>query len=78
MQKALRGLSKKVLGDDGMIWAQQTPCQPPGRLHKRQRPAMICWYCHHWPERAGLIAEAPVDTDPPFYYPGENHWWDWS
>jgi hypothetical protein len=78
MQKALRRLSKKVLGDEATMWAQQVPCRPPGRLHKRQRQAMICWYCHHWSERAGTIAEPPVDTDTTLYDSADDYWWDWS
>jgi hypothetical protein len=55
MRMALRGQSKLRLVNEGLIRSKQTQCPRPDRLCRRQREALICWFCEFWPSRAGPV-----------------------
>jgi hypothetical protein len=63
MEIALRGQSKSRLVREGLSRSRETKCPRPDRLCRRQRVALICWFCEFWSSRAGPIAADTPDID---------------
>jgi hypothetical protein len=58
MEVALAQLTKVRLLGDAVLFVRAHPGIPmPDRLARRERRALICWFCAYWPERmsSGLL-----------------------
>jgi hypothetical protein len=64
MEKALHGQSKSKLVQFGLTWASQANCQPPDRLCRRRRQALICWFCQRLSMRVQQSFDNTVEFDP--------------
>jgi TPP-dependent indolepyruvate ferredoxin oxidoreductase alpha subunit len=71
MKTALAGKNKKTLLNEAEEIASSKTVPKPQRLARRERPALISWFCQYCPERAqATVTESQWDSFE-YFMPGD-------